>query len=127
MIMKPEELELVRGDSIDLRIQFPTGTDITGHLFWFTVKPFPAVSSDINDSTAIFSYKTTASGPDAALGIVDINIPYTKTDKLISGAVVTWSLQWVNTSTIPVKVKTIVKPVRTKVFDDGTKSIGYNE
>ena len=121
--MKPEELELIRGDTVELRIQFPVGTDITNHLFWFTVKPFPASSLDVNDSTAIFSYKTTATGPDAVNGTVDLNIPYTETDKLTSGSIVTWSIQWVNTTTDPVKVKTIVKPVRTKVFDDGTKSI----
>lgn len=121
--MNIQELELVRGDSVDLRIRFPAGTDITNHLFWFTVKPFPASSLDVDDDTAVFSYKTVATGPDAVSGIVDLNIPYTETDKLTSGSVVTWSVQWVNTSTSPVKVKTIVKPVRTKVFDDGTKSI----
>jgi len=74
---------LVRGDDWTLKLTLTssgTPLDITGYTFWFTLK------SGVDDADPGALQVTATSGsPDAAAGILYINVPKASTDGLTSG------------------------------------------
>lgn len=52
--------DLRRGDTRRVKIQYPTGTDVTGWKFWFTMK----ASFEDTDENAILQVTTTAGDED---------------------------------------------------------------
>lgn len=117
-----DDFELVRGDSINLKVLFddgetpPSPIDISGRTLWFTVK------SDYNDpdiAKLVQASVTFPANADSIAGIGWLFVPHTETENLTIGEEVWCDFQQtftdeqgnLNVNTLAVFKKTVQKDV----------------